>query len=97
MHRSRDPRINLLFQFVPEKLGRFETKGWNFLVFLKHAIFSNSPQSQVRPISGVYDLCIGSSEITVESSFKDFTVLVGFQAYVPWLKAEKGLKRVHLY
>ncbi len=32
-HRSRETRINLVFQFAPEKLGRFESKGQNFLVF----------------------------------------------------------------
>jgi hypothetical protein len=47
-HRSR---INLVFQLAPEKLGRFETKAWNFFSVLKRAIFSNSAQSQVRPIS----------------------------------------------
>jgi hypothetical protein len=26
-------RINLVFQFAPEKLGRFEHVGYNFLVF----------------------------------------------------------------
>jgi hypothetical protein len=25
-HRSRETRINLVFQFAPEKQGRFETK-----------------------------------------------------------------------
>ncbi len=49
--RSQETRINLLFQFAPEKLGRFETQCWNFGVFLKHAFFSNSAQNQVRPIS----------------------------------------------
>jgi hypothetical protein len=33
VHRSRETRINFVFQFAPEKLGCFETKGWNFLVF----------------------------------------------------------------
>ncbi len=32
-HRSLEIRINLVSKFAPEKLGRFETKGWNFLVF----------------------------------------------------------------
>jgi hypothetical protein len=32
-HRSRETRIDLVFQFTPEKLGRFETAGWSFLVF----------------------------------------------------------------
>ncbi len=32
-HRSLEIRINLVSQFSPEKLSRFETKGWNFLVF----------------------------------------------------------------
>ncbi len=35
---SRESRINLVFQLAPEKLGRFETKGWNFLV-LKNVLF----------------------------------------------------------
>jgi hypothetical protein len=38
------------FQFSPEKLGHFESKGWSFSL-LKRAIFSNSAHSQVRPIS----------------------------------------------
>jgi hypothetical protein len=47
----RETRINLVFQLAPEKLGRFETKGWNFLAFKTCYFFSNSAQSQVRPIS----------------------------------------------
>jgi hypothetical protein len=31
-HRSRETRINFVFQFASEKLDRFETTGWNFLV-----------------------------------------------------------------
>ncbi len=50
-HRSRETRINLLFQFVPEKLGRFKTQYSNFLVFKNVLFISKLAQSQVCPIS----------------------------------------------
>jgi hypothetical protein len=54
-HRSRETRINLVFQFAPEKLGHFETKGWNFLVFnLKRAIFPIWPRAKFVRFTVVY-------------------------------------------
>ncbi len=41
---SCDIQVNLVFQFAPEKLGHFESKGWSFLVFKTCYFFQFGPE-----------------------------------------------------
>ncbi len=53
-HRSRETRINSVFQFAPGKLGRFETRGWNFLVFKNLLFFPIRPRAKFVRFPVVY-------------------------------------------
>ncbi len=52
-HRSRETRMNLVFQFAPEKLGHFETKCRNFPVLL---FFPIQPRAKYVRFPVVYAL-----------------------------------------
>ncbi len=53
-HRSRETRVNLLFQFAPEKLGRFENTT-KIYIFSKLAIFPIRPIAKLVRSPVVYD------------------------------------------
>ncbi len=79
-------RINLLFQFAPEKLGRFERQCWNFLAFQNVLFFSNSPKSQARPIS------LGLSVYGTKTVFFSNKIFHYFLGKVNEVKTEMRLK-----
>ncbi len=54
-HRSWETRLNLLFQFAPEKLGRFERQCWNFLTFQNGLFFLFRLRAKFVRFPVVYD------------------------------------------
>jgi hypothetical protein len=58
-----ETRINLVFQFAPEKLGRFESKGYTFLVFLNVLFFPIRPRAKLVRFPVVYDYAQNAGEI----------------------------------